>query len=244
MENSASIPGWFGKVPFLGDFASRRLPPSFISVWDEWLQRCIVASKNQLGEQWTDIYLHAPIWRFMLWPDVIGETGWAGILMPSVDNAGRYFPLTFAAQITPHSENFSTLIAAQNWFEALEHIALTTLDVNFSVENLETALANKTSPCVIAPEENTPATALSQWLKQPMTQNELLAIKPTQEISMLFSEAAIKLFSENCVGRSLWWQDHHEGPASLYWINGLPPNAYFSALLHGEIISDAAISKL
>ena len=29
--------GWFGKLPSLGDFAQRRLPPEFVQVWDDWL---------------------------------------------------------------------------------------------------------------------------------------------------------------------------------------------------------------
>ena len=28
------IPGWYGKIPSLGDFASRRLPQSFVAAWD------------------------------------------------------------------------------------------------------------------------------------------------------------------------------------------------------------------
>jgi type VI secretion system protein ImpM len=32
------VPGWFGKLPSLGDFASRRLPDAFVSRWDRWLQ--------------------------------------------------------------------------------------------------------------------------------------------------------------------------------------------------------------
>ena len=29
--------GWFGKIPALGDFVTRHLPPSFVQPWDEWL---------------------------------------------------------------------------------------------------------------------------------------------------------------------------------------------------------------
>ena len=31
------VPGWFGKLPGLGDFASRRLPDTFVAAWDRWL---------------------------------------------------------------------------------------------------------------------------------------------------------------------------------------------------------------
>ncbi|MGS0758915.1 type VI secretion system-associated protein TagF, partial [Roseateles sp. GG27B] len=37
MMDSHTIPGWYGKLPSLGDFASRRLNPDFIEDWDVWL---------------------------------------------------------------------------------------------------------------------------------------------------------------------------------------------------------------
>ena len=36
--NAAAAAGWYGKLPGLGDFAMRRLPPEFVSHWDAWLQ--------------------------------------------------------------------------------------------------------------------------------------------------------------------------------------------------------------
>ena len=65
--NSAA-PGWFGKLPHLGDFASRRLPPSFVRPWDRWLQRGLASARSELGERWLDLYLVAPILRFWLAP--------------------------------------------------------------------------------------------------------------------------------------------------------------------------------
>ena len=40
------IPGWYGKLPSLGDFASRRLGADFIPPWDAWLQEVIHATRN------------------------------------------------------------------------------------------------------------------------------------------------------------------------------------------------------
>ena len=42
-------------------------------------------------------YLEAPVWRFALPPGMCGERAVLGLMLPSVDKAGRYFPLTFAA---------------------------------------------------------------------------------------------------------------------------------------------------
>ena len=45
---------------------------------------------------WLDGYLASPSWRFLLMPGVMDGQPWAGVLMPSVDRVGRYYPLTIA----------------------------------------------------------------------------------------------------------------------------------------------------
>lgn len=53
----SSVAGWYGKIPSLGDFVSRRLPPDFINTWDTWLQQGMAISRTQLGECWVDLYM-------------------------------------------------------------------------------------------------------------------------------------------------------------------------------------------
>ena len=84
--------GWYGKLPALGDFAQRRLEQDFIVGWDTWLQSVIVDSQRILGGNWLSAYLRAPVWRFVLAPGVVDSRNWSGILLPSVDRVGRYFP--------------------------------------------------------------------------------------------------------------------------------------------------------
>src|SRR5262245_54264909 len=84
-ESGAVIPGWYGKLPSLGDFARRRLPDTFIQPWDLWLQEVIHATRTSMGGTWQEYYLTMPIWRFALLPGLVGPSGWAGVLMPSVD---------------------------------------------------------------------------------------------------------------------------------------------------------------
>lgn len=97
-SSSDALPGWFGKLPGMGDFAHRRLPESFRSVWDQWLQRGLARLKDRHAD-WTAHYLEAPIWCFALGPQVAGEGAWIGVLMPSVDGVGRYFPFTMAVEL-------------------------------------------------------------------------------------------------------------------------------------------------
>jgi type VI secretion system protein ImpM len=85
--------GWFGKLAMLGDFASRRLTPDWVQACDEWLSACMEASRHDLGARWSETYLAAPVWRFAWGPGIVDERWWFGVLMPSCDRVGRYFPL-------------------------------------------------------------------------------------------------------------------------------------------------------
>ena len=91
--------GFFGKLPSHGDFIERRVASAFREAWDEWLQRCMTQSQRELGSRWLDCYLTSPMWRFFLCDGVAGAASYAGILLPSVDRVGRYFPLTVVVEL-------------------------------------------------------------------------------------------------------------------------------------------------
>ncbi|MET3495112.1 type VI secretion system protein ImpM [Variovorax boronicumulans] len=127
---SAELPGWFGKLPGMGDFAHRRLPESFRSVWDQWLQRGLARLRDRHAD-WTSYYLEAPIWCFALGPQVAGERAWIGVLMPSVDGVGRYFPFTLAVELDEgagESLQGEALVAALHWWALATQAALEGLD--------------------------------------------------------------------------------------------------------------------
>jgi type VI secretion system protein ImpM len=83
LSDLSDAPGWYGKLSSLGDFASRRLPADDVQWLDDWLSACVRASQRQLGARWMEVYLSAPLWRFVLGPGVMGPTWWCGVMMPS-----------------------------------------------------------------------------------------------------------------------------------------------------------------
>ena len=87
----APLPGWYGKLPGLGDFAARRLDKAMVGVWDGWLQDGLQALRQQSG--WLDAYLQSPVWCFALGAGVLGPQRWLGVMRPTVDAVGRDFPL-------------------------------------------------------------------------------------------------------------------------------------------------------
>jgi type VI secretion system protein ImpM len=119
--------GIYGKLPSHGDFLRRRVPDDFIGVWDAWLQECVAASRSALGEQWLDLFLTSPAWRFALDAGVCGAHACAGMLLPSVDRVGRYFPLTLMWQAPEHVTPFKIARKAQRWFDLAERLVIETL---------------------------------------------------------------------------------------------------------------------
>ena len=126
---AAALPGWFGKLPGMGDFAHRRLPEAFRAVWDQWLQRGMSRLRDRAD--WTERYLEAPIWCFALGRQVAGEQAWIGVLMPSVDGVGRYFPFAIAVELSANSPGTlrgEALAAALEWWAHATQAALEGLD--------------------------------------------------------------------------------------------------------------------
>lgn len=141
MSNESILaPGFYGKLPILGDFVSRRLPRDFIDQWDNWLQHSIAISKQELGEKWQEVYLTSPIWRFALTPGLCGENGWMGVVMPSVDRVGRYFPFTIAVPIQQQTNNPALFSLTNDWYLELEKVALATLEDELDLHSLEMLL--------------------------------------------------------------------------------------------------------
>lgn len=199
--NLSTVPGWFGKLPHLGDFASRRLPEAFVRRWDRWLQRGLVAARAELGERWLGVYLVAPVLRFWLAPGLAGQVAWAGLMMPSVDRVGRHFPLTVAQPLAP----LAAALAAHDWFAALDGCARRVLDVHYTVEDFEQALAALAPPAPAGADADAQALAARCLDDGP---------------------------GDSAIG-SLWWCGDAGPDSEFRRFDALPPASAFVALLGG-----------
>ncbi|MDQ3059948.1 MAG: type VI secretion system-associated protein TagF [Pseudomonadota bacterium] len=234
---AAAVAGWYGKIPALGDFASRRLPADFLNVWDAWLQDALAASRSALGERWKSVYLNSPIWHFALLPGVCGSSCWAGVLMPSIDKVGRHFPLTIAVPLPPHPEIIATVFAAQDWFAAIEQIALSSLDKDFSVEALETRLtATPFGPCdPLDTPERQAAREWAAWWNGASQAPMMLNLPTPGAIAGVLGASGVNLLLARGCGKSLWWRhDELAGTLPLQGFFRLPPAAHFENLLYGH----------
>lgn len=161
--------GWYGKLPALGDFASRRLPQAFIEPWDAWLAAGLARWRDN-NPHWLEAYLAGPIWCFHLGRQALGPghagTAWAGVLMPSVDRVGRYFPLTVAAP-APSDTSLPRLL------HRLRHtaqVAAQAMHEDWSAQAFDQALAaldELTVPPWIDADADGAAATLQQALHEP-----------------------------------------------------------------------------
>ena len=71
-----------------------------------------------------------------------GAGAWAGLVMPSVDRVGRYFPLT----VLRACGELPQALAAREWFAELDRAARRVLDVEFTIDEFERELA-QVPPC-------------------------------------------------------------------------------------------------
>ena len=219
------IPGWYGKIPNLGDFAGRRLSAEFVTVWDGWLQHVLQAVQDASGPGWLQTYLTTPIWRFVILPGLVGPSGWSGILMPSVDRVGRYFPLTVATELASPGALAYAVFGGAAWFSGLEDAALAMLATDRSPDDLDTALAR-------LPLSSLPVDAADEVV------GSLHALRSIDAFETMARARALTAWSMQGRWRALWWtRGRIDGEPQMLLSAALPTAKEFAQLLEGSSLS-------
>ncbi len=225
--------GYYGKIPGRGDFVHHCLSREFIDPWDAWLQISIASSRNRLMDQWLDTYLTSPLWRYYLSPGLCGQHGWAGVMMPSVDKVGRYFPLTMACSLPAKFNPFNLMSDQAQWFVETEALMLSLLDeqrpdldeFERKVEQLSGHFdehksryhAEKKSPGILG---------LGPLWRLPLADVDA-AVLTCSELSRQMLAARFSTYS-------LWWSEGSEQVTPSFLVSsGLPSADSFSSLMNG-----------
>lgn len=137
-EQSVTTPGFYGKLPLSGDFVSRGEEPEFVRLFDPWLARHI-APRIHEDALWPNHGL-----RFMLAAGVAGATGQAGVILPSHDRTGRWFPLVCNTVIGEVSLAWGQ--AADDWFAAMASLCEQAAQGSLNADDLERAIAHEKPP--------------------------------------------------------------------------------------------------
>lgn len=228
--NTGPPPGFYGKVPALGDFVSRRLSRGFTEPWDAWLQSCLACSREQLGDDWLEIYLTSPMWRFVLSPSLCGEQAWAGAVMPSVDRVGRYFPLAIAMASDGQRETVQIIAAGDEWFRRAEAELLSALDDDgFEIEAFDrrvAALSDDFPPTQPGKAIVTPAGLGTPWR---------VGLDDSASAGARLPDLLAAMLSAGYGPYSIWWTSGsaHVRP-SLLVCTGMPQASRYASLLVGD----------
>jgi type VI secretion system protein ImpM len=224
-------PGLYGKVPARGDFVSRRLDADFIEGWDAWLQRVVRESREALGARWLECFLSAPVWRFVVPAGMFSKAAWVGLVLPSVDRVGRYFPLTIAAPIREDSIDVpSTLSKALPWLDAIDSVALEALAPELDLDGFDRRLAELPMPAdvtvVLSCSDDTVPLGISQARFQVW---QFAEQAPDAAFHELLQDVGLRTSS------ALWMTRGGETlPPCLAVCGGLISGGHFCAMLDGR----------
>ncbi len=215
--------GVFGKYPAKRDFVAHNLPRQFLSIWEDWLQSSVAASRSQLGAAWQDAFLTAPLWRFWI-GKAVGTMTAAGVMMPSVDGIGRYFPLTVCA-CAPEGQAIAPpmIDPMEQWYAAAETALLQALDEGFAGEAAAIADSVPFPETIDTPQDREPKG--SYVLRKQVQASELGAAFIQAEIAGLMG-----LYDM----RSVWWTlGGATRPAELVICQQMPDPYAFAGFLTG-----------
>jgi type VI secretion system protein ImpM len=235
--------GFYGKLPCRGDFLQRRAPMPFVDVWDAWLQECMHASREQLQEAWLDAYLTGPVWRFVLDAGVCGDDSYAGILVPSVDRVGRYFPLTVVAHLEAGHCPLDIACDASAWFEAAETLVLDALEAEMlDIEAFDESVAALRQPLATerASESSSLMHALSDGATPMQSTRWNVPLESAQSLQRAINVFAYREMSRAMKPLTLWWTEGSQTlRASWLTLRGLPEARSFASMLSDNPLPEA-----
>lgn len=220
--------GWFGKLAVLGDFASRRLTPDWVKACDDWLSSCLEASRRDLGERWPQVYLAAPVWRFAWGPGIVDERWWFGVLMPSCDSVGRYFPLVVTQVRNQPPNDRIAVDHLELWWSHMASAALQTLAEGAALDAFEAELRQ-------APPWPGSGRVAVSTPSQAAPGHERHSVAAGASLSDVAHGLAATGFLQRLRATSVWmpWRSGAE-PGSITLHAGLPPATAFAHMLAGN----------
>jgi len=223
--------GIYGKYPAKRDFVVHNLQRPFLTFWENWLQSAVAASREQLGSDWQQTFLTAPIWRFWLGEAICGTTT-CGAIMPSVDGIGRYFPLSICAcapagmRIDPPPVD-----SMEDWYRTVEEALLRTLAEDFSGEPPEIVATLAFPRLEAAPQANS---ASVPDAAKPLARGAGRSLKDA--FSMYLARDVGELYDR----RTYWWtRGGRDSPPQIAKWDAMPDPYVYSGFLTGRLEAEA-----
>ena len=208
---------------------------AFVEAWDSWLRECLPASRKALGERWLDLYLTSPAWRFMCAAGTCGPVPVIGLMVPSVDRVGRYFPLTLVAHLPPEVNPIAAATGSSAFFDRAERLIIETLatdDIDFDRFDAQVVMLGEALESILPPRVVVdPAGAA---LLGDGSQLWQIPIGSTADLAPIFAQLLSHRLSSLYEPLMLWWTEGSSAvePSCLI-AKGLPHPNTFVTLLDG-----------
>ena len=230
--------GLYGKLPSHGDFLRRRTSDAFVDRWDGWLQGCMAASRSALGDRWLDVYLTSPAWRFVCASGICGSTPVLGLMVPSVDRVGRYFPLTLVVELPADISVFAAATDSAPFFDSAERLLIETLAADYvdfeAFDERVISLADELLP-LTSQRRVVLDPAAASILNGDAQTSWQVPIGSTEDLAPVFGQLLSHRLSAMYDPLVLWWTEGSSivEPSCLI-AKGLPRPDAFGALLDGS----------
>jgi len=220
--------GLFGKVPQQADFVSHHLAEEYTEYWHTWLQSSMSVSREQLGDDWLNYFLTSPVWNFAIGPGICSPSVITGVMIPSMDEVGRYFPLTLA-----HAGShlvWDAYLNGREWYQSLEAAALKALDETTGYTHLIEVLES-----LEIPEFTSSPVYQTRHSVSGIDKSFVLPVKTDETKQNIISGLLDKSYRHMLGNYSLWWTQgsQHIDPCLLVSAN-LPDAGQFAAMLDGD----------
>jgi len=217
--------GWFGKLPSVGDFAGRGMPQPLQETVHGWTSSGMAALMQQYLEQWRDVYLAAPIWRFVINACIWDKTSLIGCIAPSLDRVGRCSPLLVLRSFDAKNIN-DVLPPKSHWLNRIDNALRRVVAEQIMVDSVFDILDQQKDVDASLAKTSNILTDLGivdhterrdEWFSWP-------------DLSILFAERA---------NRSFWWAEPSPKlPPRQVIHRGLPDDNLFCMLMSGELSNE------
>jgi type VI secretion system protein ImpM len=217
----------YGKLPAKRDFIAIGTPRAFLDIWEPWMQGGISASRNNLKDEWKQVFLTAPIWRFWLGADLCGTTV-LGAFMPSLDGVGRYFPLTLIAYPDEGAAIPPPELDPQDaWFAEAEKFLLATLEQDATFDAVTAGLGQ-----LVLPSDDNPVPRRDDMVS---LDGGMAAQAEDEELPDLFASLRLADPASVYAAATFWWTLGGDGyPPLALAARRMPAPVQFTEMLTGR----------
>ncbi|MFT3818707.1 MAG: type VI secretion system-associated protein TagF [Rubrivivax sp.] len=200
-QQPVSAACWFGKLPSIGDFVGRRMSHELTTGWDYWLRSGLDQLRSDAPDTWTQRFVHSPIWFFLTPARVTGVPG-CGVIAPSVDRVGRFYPLTVMSLATERQQAMADTATLSRFLAGAHAAVVDARRLPLSPDELDARLAELPSPFE-SRQAAAPAVSplIANILADLNAASEAVAAGPT----VALPSAELRAVLQKGADTSVWW---------------------------------------